>query len=425
MGRWQQVWGVALLALATACGSPTEQSTPFTEAACQVGVYTDGKNQQLVLTGEEGRTRYARSDGTVSRVSSDNAAILCGEGAVKLADGQILTQVAIKSTLTTFTSGQVTLAGQLLEHPDADANTALVVLAHGSEELGWINDHPDPYHMVARGVSAFVYDKRGTGQSEGQYSQNFPQLADDLVAASAEAKRLAAGRYERFGLIGLSQGGWIAPLAAKRANADFIGIGYGLVVDITEEDAAQVQKELRDAGYGPDVLAIAKTITDTTSLIAKSSYQEGLEELDALRATYGEEPWFGRIKGGFTGVILSIPSEVLRTEGIPMFDRLNIDWSLDPVEVLSRVNVPQLWALAEEDGEAPIDQTLARLITLREGGQIIDIRVFRGADHGMWLLQPSTNDKNISGQIAPGFHDLMADWANGALQPVYGDSFSR
>lgn len=29
-----------------------------------------------------------------------------------------------------------------------------------------------------------------------------------------------------------------------------------------------------------------------------------------------------------------------------MYDRLNIDWSLVPIEVLRNVEVPQLWALA-------------------------------------------------------------------------------
>lgn len=104
----------------------------------------------------------------------------------------------------------------------------------------------DPCQMVGRGVSVFVYDKRGTGLSEGDYTQNLPRLADDLVAASPTAKKLAEGRYGRFGLFSLSQGGWIAPPAAARAKAKFLRIGYGLVVDIAEQDAAQVARQLRD-----------------------------------------------------------------------------------------------------------------------------------------------------------------------------------
>ncbi len=165
----------------------------------------------------------------------------------------------------------------------AGKNTPLVFYAHGSENRGWVDSARDPYQMVGRGVSVFVYDKRGTGLSKGEYTQNFPRLADDLVAASREAKRLADGRYGRFGLVGLSQGGWIVPLAAARAKAEFLGIGYGLVVDIAEQDAAQVTKELRERGYGDDIIAKARTVTDITRLNTSIRF-----DLFAFRSPLGE-----------------------------------------------------------------------------------------------------------------------------------------
>lgn len=160
---------------------------------------------------------YTFSDGTVGNTQDAGALIACGKDAVLVNGKERWPKVALVETDTRFESHGVMLAGRLMEAPCAGKDTPLVVYAHGSESSGWIDRARDPYQMVGRGLSVFVYDKRGTGLSEGEYTQNFPRLADDLVAASREAKWLAQGRYGRFGLTGVSQGGWIAPLAQARA----------------------------------------------------------------------------------------------------------------------------------------------------------------------------------------------------------------
>src|SRR3546814_5378254 len=84
------------------------------------------------------------------------------------------------------------------------------------------------YAMAAQGISVFVYDKRGTGGSEGEYTQNFELLAADAAKALDTARGMTAGRHGRAGFFGGSQGGRVAPLAAKRAKADFVAVGLGL-----------------------------------------------------------------------------------------------------------------------------------------------------------------------------------------------------
>jgi pimeloyl-ACP methyl ester carboxylesterase len=277
--------------------------------------------------------------------------------------------------------------------------------------------------MVGRGVSAFVFDKRGTGKSKGEYTQNFPLLADDLVAAANEAKRHAKGRFGRFGLLGLSQGGWIAPLASERAQAEFLGIGFGLAVDIAEQDAAKVQKELKDRGYGADVLAQARMITDVTAKLVKTAYKEGLDELADIQKRFAKEPWFAAIKGGYSGVYLNISVEDLRKNGLPMFDRLGVDWSQNPMHVLENVKAPQFWAFAEDDRQAPIAISLERLKKLRTQGHDITIHIFPNADHGILNYVQAADLSRKSTRIAAGYYDLMADWAKGQINVKYGDAY--
>ena len=402
---------------------PATQAREFVSGPCKAGIFQSETGAFVVLTNSQSGFEYSFDDGIVGSIGQPGSRVECGEGGARIDGTELWSAVNFGETDTRFQSRDVELAGRLMEPPGADKNTPLVVYAHGSEGNGWIGRTRDPYQMVARGVSVFVYDKRGTGQSQGVYVQNFPKLADDLVAASHEAKRLADGRFGRFGLLGLSQGGWIAPLAAERAGAEFIGIGYGLVSDIREEDAAQVQLELREAGYGPDVLEEARQITDVTARIAASNYTDGLEELTELQERYSQEQWYQSIQGGYTGVFLGMSAEELRENGVAQFNNLEIDWTLNPMDVVRQVNVPQLWILAEEDREAPIELTLERLETLRQEGKDISLYVFPSTDHGMWEFEKMDDGSRKLVRVTPGYYDLIADWAKGDVTREYGSSY--
>jgi dienelactone hydrolase len=404
---------------------PSAQAWPapeaFVAAPCETGIYRKDAATFVAVTKAERGFAYAFSDGVNGYTEGTAALLACGKGAVLVRAAEAWPKEAIAETNTRFSAAGALLAGRLMVPPGAGKHTPLVVYAHGSEGSGWIDRARDPYQMVGRGVAVFVYDKRGTGLSEGELSQNLPQLADDLVAASVEAQRLAHGRFGRFGLVGLSQGGWTVPLAATRAHAQFIGIGYGLAVDIAEQDGEQVAKELRDRGYDDDVLAQARTVTDITATIAKSGATQGLAALAEVQARYGKERWFALMKGGYTGVLAAMPAEVLRTQGVPAaFVKLNVDWRQDPVQVLTTLAMPQLWALAGEDRQAPVGQTLARLAALRAQGQPIAVYVFPHADHGMAEYEEAKDFTRKRTRIAPGFYDLMADWAKGELGAAYG-----
>src|SRR6185369_17904771 len=148
-----------------------------------------------------------------------------------------------RETDVTFVSAATKLAGRLIEPPGAvDPKRPLVVLVHGSEKTPAIGS-VYAYMLAAQGVSIFVYDKRGTGASGGDYTQNFELLADDAAAAMRQARKMAAGRFGRTGYFGGSQGGWVAPLAATRSSADFVAVGFGLVVSPIEEDREQLLDE--------------------------------------------------------------------------------------------------------------------------------------------------------------------------------------
>jgi hypothetical protein len=410
--------GVGMLTLPVAAAGST--------AACEIGAYRSADGDAVVLTQRGDKYRYTFIDGRYGYVSDPGAHVSCASKAVTVAgaDGEpeVWPKAPLRVRNTSFESNGAKLGGQLIEPVDQGKKAPLVVMVHGSERTGWIGRVPYPWIAAAQGVSAFIFDKRGTGTSEGEYTQNFTRLAEDVVAASAEARRLAAGRFSRMGLFGGSQGGWIAPLAAKKAGAEFLVVGFGLILSPLEEDAEQVFAELKSKGYGPDALEKARAVTDATGAVMACHFECGFEQLAAVKQAYGKEPWFREIRGEFTGDLLEANEEELRATGRAEFDNLDIEWPFDSMPVLRDLSMPQLWVLAGKDREAPGELTEQRLDALRREGKPIEVVLFPDADHGITEFVTLPDGTRDITRIAEGYFRLLADWMKGTRAPPYGNS---
>jgi pimeloyl-ACP methyl ester carboxylesterase len=317
-----------------------------------------------------------------------------------------------------FQSHGSTLSGWLIAHP-GESPKPLVVMVHGSERTS-PRTSSYPYVLAGLGLNVFLYDKRGTGDSEGEYTQNFELLADDAAAALREARKVAAGRFSRIGYYGGSQGGWVAPLAATRAPADFVVVGFGLMVSPIDEDREQVLSEVREKGYGEPDLAQAGEVADAAGRLVASGFVSGFDDVAAVRKRYSRKPWFGQINGEFTGQVMRTSDSDLRRVGRALFDNLELIWRYDSVSALSRVKVPQLWVLAEADREAPSEASLAQLRSLRDRGSDLTIYSFPQTDHGMFEFTAAADGTRSYGQITDGYFQLIGDWINGSAGTDYG-----
>ncbi len=393
-------------------------------AACTVGAY-HGPDASFVAivelpdSAKTGAYRYAFGDGRFG--TTGDGKVACA-GDVVTVGGKPWSRIALKETRVQFRSGDALLAGILIEPPHGSDGTKppLVVTVHGSENTAWIHRQRGPYMLAAQGIAVFAFDKRGTGGSQGTYNQNFHKLATDVVAAAATAKRLAKGRFGRFGLFGGSQGGWVAPRAANEAGAQFVAVGFGLLVDPLDEDASQVATELREAGYDAAVLQKARQVTDATGAVMTAHFRDGYAGLAEVKTRYGKEPWFAAIKGEFSGDVLRTPETELRATGAARFDNLDIDWRYDAVGELRKVTAPQLWVIAGADREAPPAETIARLKGLRASGKPIRIVRFPDTDHGIVEFTQAADGSRTVTRTADGYWRLLADWIKGVWRPPYG-----
>jgi hypothetical protein len=398
---------------------------------CHSGAYRfTGGGQMLVQPSDEDNLRYRWLDGTTGKLfpigphryesgpgwSGREPVTLtvafgdCDAGTVDYvpAGGMARTgrRIALPTVPIRFESGDETLYGELVL-PEQAPPRALVVLQYGGGRDSAVLNNYVQYLLPLSDIAVFLYDKRGTGRSGGQFNLHIGMQADDLAAAFAAARRDPHVAGIPAGLMGESQGGWVAPLAATRVPADFVVSSYGLAVSMLEEDRLEVEQQLRSRGHGPEALAKGHEMHRIATRVAVSRFSEGLGELMQARRDHAGEAWFQDIGGDITSTLMLTPEEQLPE--IRAFLDVPYDLEYDPLPTLRSLDIPQLWLLAEDDTEAPIGTTLARLQMLEREGRPIDVIVFPQADHGMIAIEPGTGGR-LAGRMAPGYFERLGAW---------------
>ncbi|PYJ03395.1 MAG: alpha/beta hydrolase [Verrucomicrobia bacterium] len=406
---------------------------------CRIGTYhlQDGTDVDIGAT-EGPHLRWRRRDGTTGELTKESDGSWtstlgwthrpdgkrvffsdCASGEINF-DGVKGKRIAFDVTETKFQGAGVTLAGRLVM-PKGNSRVPIVVLIHGSEHDSARDFYALQRQFPTAGIGAFVYDKRGTGASTGRYTQDYLLLADDAIAAVHEAKRLARGRADRIGYQAGSQGGWVAPLAAKIEPVDFIIVGFGLAVSPLDEDREAIALDITRHGYGADAMAKAMEIADATAAILLSDFREGYDRLDAVRARYGNEPWFKYVHGDITFALLGMSEAQLREQGPELLPHLPAQY--DPMPVLRNLDVPQLWILGADDTDAPSAETERRLRALAAEGKPIVTAVFPHADHGIYEYETKADGTRVSTRNPDGYFAMMRDFIRtGRVGKSYGTS---
>ena len=231
-----------------------------------------------------------------------------------------------------FASHDTTLSGSIV-FPENQPMHAAVVFIHGSGKQTRSMDWAERF--AREGIVALVYDKRGAGKSGGEYEgeqsvseENIALLADDAIAAMRKLSSHPSLKGKPVGLAGISQAGWIGPLAAEKSNlAKFLVLWSSPVSKVSEEDIFSKYTSDRESHTVP-------------------TYDE------ALRS---------------------------RTEKYVWPDFLGKD--TDSGESLKKLSIPGLWLFSDNDGSIPVGLSIERLQALRMGGHRYDYVLFSGLGH--------------------------------------------
>ena len=257
-----------------------------------------------------------------------------------------------------YGGGGITLHGTILELAQAKTGRAGVVLVHGSG-TGLLRTSllVEATAFARQGLSVLIYDKRQVGYSD--FQRSYALLADDALGAVRTLRAHVGVDPEKVGIWGLSEGGWVAPLAASR-SAD---IAFVIVV------GANAMEPLRQQTWA----------------IANALHREGV-------------------------------SGSLITQAEPNMFRMLADAGLfaeayyDGAAVLRQVRQPLLGIWGSDDRSTPPQENpplIAR--ALQQGGNThYTFRFFPGADHA--VHQSPDGGLTRLPLLAPGYAELVGSW---------------
>lgn len=115
--------------------------------------------------------------------------------------------------------------------------TAVIIHGSGTSRRNSVWYLSVAHHLQRQGIAVLLPDKRGSERSEGEWlGASFEDLATDTISAIEFVKQQQTFEYSTIGLIGMSQGGWIAPIvASKTDDVSFVVSMSGAAVTTEEQ----------------------------------------------------------------------------------------------------------------------------------------------------------------------------------------------
>ena len=278
--------------------------------------------------------------------------------------------------------------------PDAPGPLPGVVLVDGSGD-GACDDWGEwPERFAACGAVVLAHDKPGCGGSPGDWlDQTFEDRARESLAALAVLRGHPACSGRPVGLLGFSQGGWIALLAATQGDVGFVVSVSGPGVTPAAQERDRIERGLWARGSDPDAVAEAMDWIDERTRRLLS--EEPVEDVLADQQLLAERSWY--------------PGATEYFDNLPALSFLARLLDFDPVPVLQRVSCPALALFGASDPLVPVMPSVAAYAASlpRLPGDPHGIAVFPGADHGPFTADPDPAVPRTD-QLAPSLLPMVA-----------------
>jgi pimeloyl-ACP methyl ester carboxylesterase len=269
-------------------------------------------------------------------------------------------------------------------------------------------------HLARRGIAVLRYDDRGVAKSTGDFSAaTHLDFVEDALAAVRWLKARPEIDPKHIGLVGHSEGGVVAPLAAVKQPDDIAhivllagvgvpmsdllvrqGVDLGRVMGMDEKTLAKIAAAQR-AMYPK--LNAATTRADAEKIVRETSAEQLAEYTVAQREAMG-----------LTDVMIE---QQVKTASSPWFRTLI---AYDPAPTLRRVTCPVLAINGEKDLQVACNENLEAIAAaLKTGGNShVKTIAFPGLNH---LFQTcETGAVSEYGQIEETFNPraltAVSDW---------------
>lgn len=280
----------------------------------------------------------------------------------------------IESQEMGFSSGNAHLVGTVYLPPTGDHLPAVVVLhsaAAATRDAGLYRHLREG--LPAIGFAVLIYDRRGSGQSSGSLEDiSYETLADDAIAGQQALASIPRIDPRKIGFWGLSQGGWLAVLAAGRSPGAAFAVSVSAPLVPAEEQMRFATRNLLTIrGYSAsDISEMLDTRTAWTSYLRGANSRDvALSALKKAEST----PWFNL-------TYMPTASE-LTTD--PRHDSYRNEMDEDPLVAAAKVKAPMLFIFGDSDPWIPVAQSIDKLRQLARKQRNFEYAIIPAANHEM------------------------------------------
>ena len=313
----------------------------------------------------------------------------------------------------TFQSGEFSLVGDL-RTPAGTGPFPVVLFVHGSgaaDRNGFGMYLPIMERMLKSGYAVFSWDKPGFGESTGQLDGTprvYHKRAQIVLDAVDVMKKRADIDPQRIGLWGVSQGGYVMPLALSQTK----DIAFMICVScagISGDDQWAYQ-------------VISQAICDGVPEEKDAELKSLLSELDEARTfeTYEEYVHYREVLsaleeiGPDTTTGFRVPG-VIPEEAWQANDPEIEGW-WNPVRVIEQVRIPVLVINGDKDTNLdPIQGAYAWRKALEQAGNPnFQVEILPGVNHFMFVSESSCIEKQMQT-----FDQVLQDQGYGSMNETF------
>ncbi len=268
-------------------------------------------------------------------------------------------------------------------------------------------------YLTRRGIAVLRCDDRGVGGTTGSLSDSTTaDLAQDALAGVKFLSKRQEIDPLAIGLIGHSEGGIIAPLAASQSkDIAFIVLLAG--TGLTGEEILYMQSELIMRAMGISEEKTRESLRDQERIYSVLKQDMDVEEMEQeLRRLHEED-------------MAKLSEEERKEEGVTeagleaQLKQVLSPWfryflTYDPRPALQQVKCPVLALNGEKDLQVPPRQNLAEIAKALErgGNRDVTIQELPGLNHLFQTAKTGSTDEygKIEETFAPSALEIIGNW---------------
>jgi pimeloyl-ACP methyl ester carboxylesterase len=303
-----------------------------------------------------------------------------------------------------FESGHFKVVGEL-RIPKGEGKYPLVIMVHGSGPARRTYFYTLKKIMLCAGYATMMWDKPGSGQSTGEFSQRYlkAERAKILLDAIRHVKSHPSIDSDRIGVWGISQAGIVIPMALPTTDDISFMIMVGCMGENgIQQSAYQIRRQLQFAGISEEEAIEAEN--HYIQIFYAKTFEEYIQHAKPLYDNPVQK------KLGFVSALWD------ETNWKPFSPEA--EGFFDPMPIIEKVTFPVLVFFGEKDTQVdPIQGVEAYKKALtKAGNKNFRIELIPNADHDIIISETGSMAERRRRSAkewqnyAPEYLEIMEDW---------------